>query len=165
MWICINMQKIRLFYWFPLEIWLIKKSCNLFGWEQFGPYLRNKPFPKYGICAGILQIISFHYKTNSVKTNDQIFQYIQKTLFLVHFRSISPNFGTQKFFQKIRLSSTTSYGFLAPCPNSEKNDDTIPRKHLDKRMEGQKDGQILFYRTLPANAQGPKRMVHNDHQV
>ena len=57
MWICINMQKIRLFYWFPLEIWLIKKSCNLFGWEQSGPYLRNKTFPKYGICAGIQQII------------------------------------------------------------------------------------------------------------
>ena len=49
--------KIRLFHWFVLEIWLIKKSCNLIGWEHFGPYLRNKNFSKYGICAGTQQII------------------------------------------------------------------------------------------------------------
>ena len=50
--ICINMQKIRLFHWFALEIRLIKKSCILIGWEHFVPYLRNKNFPKYGIDAG-----------------------------------------------------------------------------------------------------------------
>ena len=37
MWICINMQKIRLFHWFILKIWLIKKSCNLTHWEHFEP--------------------------------------------------------------------------------------------------------------------------------
>ena len=52
----INMQKIRLFHWFVLEIWLIKKSCNLIGGEHFGPYLRNKNFPNYWICAGTQQI-------------------------------------------------------------------------------------------------------------
>ena len=51
-WIYINIQKIRLFHWFVLEIWLIRKSCNLIGWEHFGWYLRNQNFPKYGICAG-----------------------------------------------------------------------------------------------------------------
>ena len=56
-WICINMQKNRLFHWLVLEIWLIKKSCNLIGWEHFGPNLRNQNFPKYGICAGTQQII------------------------------------------------------------------------------------------------------------
>ena len=51
------MEKSRLF-WFVLEIWLIKKSSNLIGWENFGPYhLRNKNFPKYGICAETHQII------------------------------------------------------------------------------------------------------------
>ena len=38
-------------------IWLIKKPCNLIGWEHFGPYLRNQNFPKYGICAGTQQIL------------------------------------------------------------------------------------------------------------
>ena len=40
MWICINMQKIMLFHWFVLETWLIKKSCNLIGWEYFD-YLKE----------------------------------------------------------------------------------------------------------------------------
>ena len=53
--------------------------------------------------------INIHYSTNSVKTNDKIFQYIQKTLFLAHF----PNFWGKKIFWKIQLSCTTSYRFLA----------------------------------------------------
>ena len=56
-WNCINMRTIRLFHWFVLDIWLIKKCCNLIGWEHFSPYLRNKNFPKNGICAGEQQII------------------------------------------------------------------------------------------------------------
>ena len=51
------------------------------------------------------------------------------------------------------LSRTTPYGFLAPCQISEKTYDTIPRKCLDRkdgRMEGEKDGQTVFYRTFPA---------------
>ena len=51
------MQKIKLFHWFVLEIELIKKSCNLIGWEHFGPYLSKQNFPKYGICAGAQQIL------------------------------------------------------------------------------------------------------------
>ena len=50
MWTCIHMQKIRLFHSSVTEIWLIKKSCNLIGWEHFGPYLRNKNFPYYSIA-------------------------------------------------------------------------------------------------------------------
>ena len=66
--ICINIYKIRLFHWFVLEILLIKKSCNLIGWEYFGQYLRNKNFHKYvGICRNIANNITFHYITNSVK--------------------------------------------------------------------------------------------------
>ena len=43
-WICINMQKVRLFHWFILEIWLIKKCCNLIGWEYFSSHLGNQNF-------------------------------------------------------------------------------------------------------------------------
>ena len=39
-------------YWFAMEIWLIKKFCNLIGREHFGPYLKNQNVPKYGICTG-----------------------------------------------------------------------------------------------------------------
>ena len=53
------------------------------------------------------------------------------------------------------LSRTTSYGFLAPCQNSEKVNDMIQRKRPDRRKDGWKDGQTLFYRTLAATAGGP----------
>ena len=49
---------------FILEIWLIEKSRNLIGWEHVNPYLRNKDFPKYGICAETENNINFHYRTN-----------------------------------------------------------------------------------------------------
>ena len=55
------------------------------------------------------------------------------------------------------LSQTTSYGFLTPCQNSEKTHDAIPRKRQDRRTEGQKDGQTLCHRIIPATAGVPKR--------
>ena len=68
-------------------------------------------------------------------------------MFLAHFWSIFPIF----------LSRTTSYGFLASCQNLEKTNETIPRKHPDRR----KDGQTLFNRTLPANAGSPIKKCEN----
>ena len=64
--------------------------------------------------------------------------------------------GKKKFPENPALSRTTSYEFVAPCQISEKTNDTIPRKHLDRRTEGQKHGPTLFYRTLLATAGGPK---------
>ena len=70
------------------------------------------------------------------------------------FWALFPNVGAKKnFSQKIWLSRTTSYKFLASCQISEKTNDTIPRKCLVIRWE---DGQTLLYRTLPATAGGPK---------
>ena len=76
--------------------------------------------------------------------------------FLAHF----PHFGGKKKLSwKIWLSRTTSYGFLAPCQNFKKVNDTIQRKCPDRWKDGQKDrrtdGQTLFYRNLPATAGGP----------
>ena len=98
---------------------------------------------------------NFHYRTNSVKINDKIFQYIQKTLFLAHF----PRFFGQKFFslENPALSRTTSYGFLALRQNLEKTNDTIPRKGPERQKNWRKDRQTLLHRTLPANARVQKR--------
>ena len=38
----------------------------------------------------------------------------------------------------------------------EKPHDPIPRKLTDRQKDGRKDGQRLFYRTLPAEVGGPK---------
>ena len=53
------------------------------------------------------------------------------------------NFKAKKIFlENPALSRTASYEFLAPCQISEKTNDTIPRKRLDRMTEGQKDGRM-----------------------
>ena len=138
MWICINMYKIRLFHWLALEIHLIKKSCNLIGWEHFDPYLRNKNFPKYGICAGTQQSnINFHYRTNSEKINDKFFNKFQKPCLWLVFWSIFLISGAKKFLQEnLALSCTTSNGFLEPCQNLEKMIQFHKNTWTDRRMDG-----------------------------
>ena len=133
------MQKIRLFYWFVLEICLIKKSCNMIGLEHFGPYPKNKNFPKYAICAGPQQIIW-------ISSIDQIQQKLM-TKFSNKLKkpcfwpilALFPNFGKKNFPEYPALPGTTSYEFLAPCQISEKFNDTIPRKRLDRRTDGRTD--------------------------
>ena len=101
------MQKIRLFHGFVLEIWLIKKSCNLIGSEHFGPYLRNQNFPIWDLCRNTANI-NFRYRTNSVKINDKVFQYIKKNPVLAHF----PNFwGKKKFSEKSGCHAQLHMGF------------------------------------------------------
>ena len=41
--------------------------------RAFWPISQEEGFSQYRICAGTQQIINFHYRTNSVKINDQIF--------------------------------------------------------------------------------------------
>ena len=73
--------------------------------------------------------INFHYRTNSVKIDDKIFQYIQKTLFLAHF----PNFWGKKFFsRKSGFVMHNFIWFLALCQNFKKAN-IIPRKRPGRR--------------------------------
>ena len=137
MWIWLSMWKIRLFHWFVLEIRLIKESWNLIGWKHFGPYLRNKNFPKYGVFAGTQQII-WIFVTDEIqqKIITKFSDKLKKTPvfgpFLVHF----PNFGAKEnFAENSALSHTTSHRILAPCQTLEKINDTNPRKHPDRRKE------------------------------
>ena len=128
----------------------------------FWPISQELEFSQiWDFCRNKANNIHFHYRTNSVKINGNIFQYIQKVLFLANF----PNFWGKKFFlENPALSCTT--GFLVSCQNLEKTNDTIPRKRLDRRAEGQKDGrkdrQTLLHRTLPANAGGPIKKFNNE---
>ena len=65
----------------------------------------------------------------------------KKNLFLAHFWPIFPILGAKKIFmENPALSCTTSYGFLAPCQNLEKVNDTIQRKCMDRWTEGRTEG-------------------------
>ena len=51
-----------------------------------------------------------------------------------------PNFGGKKILtENPALSRTTSHGILAPCQISEKTNDIIPRKCVDRRTDGKTD--------------------------
>ena len=83
-----------------------------------------------------------------------------KKPFLAHFGPFFTILGQKKLFpENPALSRTNLYEFLAPCQISEKTNDAIPRKHLDRRMErrteGRKEEQTLFYGTLLATTGGP----------
>ena len=55
---------------------------------------------------------------------------------MAHFWSIFTILGAKKFFlENVALSRTSSYGFLAPCQNLGKTNDTIPRKCSDSRKD------------------------------
>ena len=77
------------------------------------------------------------------------------------FCPIFPIFWAKKIFPKNpALSSTTSHGILAPCQNLEKLMTQFQENTWTDRTEGQteawKEGQNLFYRSLPATTGGPK---------
>ena len=72
------------------------------------------------------------YRPNSEKLMTK-FSNKLKNLYLVHFESIFTIFGVKKIFlENITLPRATSYGFLAPCQNLEKVNDTIQRKRPDR---------------------------------
>ena len=118
--------KIRLFQWFVLEKRLIKKSYNLIGWEDFGTYLGNKDFSKYGIYTGTQKIISIFViekKYSPYSKNWSLnFTINSKNLFLIHFWSIFPILrAKKKFFQKIQLCHAKTLNELpASYQNLEK---------------------------------------------
>ena len=109
------------------------------------------------LCNNASNNINFLYRTNSEKTNNQIFQYILKNPI---FDPFSIYLGQFFFFKKSRsvmYSTTWTSNIIL---SFRKTNEPTPRKLLEGRMEGQKDrrtdGQTLIYRTLPATARGPK---------
>ena len=125
--------KIRLHYidlfwsyglWKNPAIWLVEIIL--------APISGKKISQMWDLCSNTVNDVKFHYETNSVKINNQVFPKIHKTMFLSHFWSIFPILGAKKIFpENPVLSRTTSYGFLAP-----KNNDTIPRKHPEREKDG-----------------------------
>ena len=70
------------------------------------------------------------------------FNKLKKTVFLDHFWSIFPILEVQNIFpENPALSRTSSYGFLGPCQNLQKTNETIPRKRLDKQKDRGTDGR------------------------
>ena len=88
------------------------------------------------MCRNTANNINFHYRTNSVEINGLNFSLNSRNTIFGPF----PQFLEQKVFLKTpAVSGTTSKEFLAPCKNSEKSNDPIPRKHPDRQQDGRID--------------------------
>ena len=100
----------------------------------FLPAFQEQTFSQiWDLCRNIGNNINFHYRTNSLKLNDQIFKKPCSW-------SVFPILKGKKFLKENPpLSCRTSHRFLAPCQNLEKTDDTILRKHLDRERDGKVD--------------------------
>ena len=72
----------------------------------------------------------------------KFFNKFKKPCFWPIFGSIFSILGAKKFYlENLALSCTTLYGFLAPCQNLEKTNDTIPRQRLDRWKDGRTEAR------------------------
>ena len=97
----------------------------------------TKNFPNMGFVLSILNNTNFHYRTNSTKINDHIFQQIQKTVFgpfLVHF----PDFWSKKLF--FRKFGPVMHNFKWVSCTMPK----IWRKCRDRQKNGRTDKPYLI---------------------
>ena len=132
MWLCINMQEIRLFISPICSEDKVDYKILQSDWLRiFFPLFQEETFSQiWGLERSIRstkigtqqKYVIFLYITNSVKINEKIFQIIQKRCFW----SFS-QFWVQNFlYQRLWLSCTNSCRFLASCQNLERSNDTIP---------------------------------------
>ena len=128
-----------------------------FYWlTAFGPITGDPEFCQvWGWCWNINKNISFHFRLLPRKTNDKIFQKIQKTLFWGHEAILdffAQIWAKMNFPRKKALSVFKYSNYLPLCNKSEKTIMPFLRKMLNWWMDGKADGrtdrQPWFCRTL-----------------
>ena len=93
------------------------------------------------LSNNIASNIKFHYKPNSVKNNDQIFNKLN--IFLAYF----PHFLGKIFFSE---NSALSYKFPTACKKSEKTNEPILKFLVaNGQTDRRTDGHSQIHRTLP----------------
>ena len=116
--------------------WKILQSHWL---RAFWPISQKQDFSQY-LGRITANNITFYYRTNSVKINDEFLFKIKKPYFWPIVGPFSQFLEQKKFFLKTPdLSCTTSQGFQAPSQNSEKSNDKIPEKYPDRQQDRRTD--------------------------
>ena len=120
---------------------LISKFCNLIGTEHFGPYTRTRFSKVWYLSRNTANNIHFHYEPNSEKTNDQTFQYNQKSHSLAHFQLPSAQLFWLFFFF-FKKHGSVIHNFIW-VPNNP-----IQRKYPDRwMMDWSTDRPYLIWRS------------------
>ena len=91
--------------------------------RTFCPISQEHKFSQiWDLCRNTGNNMNFHYRSNSVKINDQIFEEIEKNMFLAHFLGLFSQFwGKTKFLPK---SNSVTHNFIwvsSTMPNFRKN--------------------------------------------
>ena len=103
--ICIDMQKIKLFflqryrrYAYFSSTAIVHLKIMQSDWTRgFCLISQESNFSRiWDLCRNLANNINFHYRPNSDEINDYFFQYIFKILFLANFRIFETNFSHQK---------------------------------------------------------------------
>ena len=128
MFIC--MPKINFMVLFFLEILHFKKSCNLIGWQHFGP------LPVMGL------VVKYHFRLFP-RNNDKIFQKIQKP----YFGLLLPKSGHKWIFPEKVLSVSRYSNYLPSCQKSDNYWDISVKNvelsncRTDELTDGRTDGR------------------------
>ena len=127
MWICIN-----------IFLGDMAVSKILFDWlRTFWPKSQELKFSQIrDLCRNTANNINFHYRTTSVKCNDQINSKSPVfDPFLVHFSNFLGIFFF--FFFLCGKSGSVMHSFISISSTMPKfRKTTIPRKHLDRQTDG-----------------------------
>ena len=114
------MQKISLFYLFWRYGW--SKTPAIWLLRTFWPISQEQKISQVqNLNRKKSNNINFHYWSNLIKINEQIFQQIKKTLLLAHFGPIFQILRLKKMFpENLALPHSTSHAILIPYQNLEK---------------------------------------------
>ena len=130
-----GIPKVKFIIHFFLEILHFKEPCN---WNSaiFKPWI----LPDW--WWNINNNISFHLRLFLEKTDDNIFEKIQETLFWGLFMVVFSKFEQKWFFlEKKALTVFTYSNYLPSCKKSEKTNEPSLRKMPNWRTDRQTDGQ------------------------
>ena len=123
MFIC--MQKTNFIIHFFLEILHFKESCNLIGWQHRELELCQM----WDWWWNTNNNISFHSRLFPRKTNEKLFQKVQKEPYLGPFWALFTQIGQKWIFLEKRAMSVFRYSnYLSLCQKSEKTIEQFLRK-------------------------------------
>ena len=122
---------------FFLTILYFKESCNLIGWQHFGPLLETQNYARYvgKISTAILVFIIDYFQE---KLTSQNFSKNPKHPILGPFGALLPNLGQKWIFLEKRALSVFQYSnYLLLRQKSEKPNEPFLRKLLEWHTKNQ----------------------------
>ena len=159
MFIC--MPQINFIIQLFLKILHFKESCNLIGWQRFGPELENQNFQRHWIDGEIsIAILVFTLGYFQEKIITKSFKKSKKSK-KPYFGPFLLQFGQKWTFLEKRTRPVSYFNDLKSCQKSEKNNESflrkIPNGRMDRLTERSTDRKWWFIE--PSVERGPNNVL------